>query len=81
MITRQEFNRLRPGDIITWGGTTDEPVCTVCGSESVHKDGNTTSTGTSVFEVWRCDDCGATMRGRQSLLSPEQRKNLLIKAK
>lgn len=64
----------------TWAGPQDVPVCTVCSSENVSPTGKTTATGASVFEVWRCNDCGHTMRDRKSQIEKEQREVLLMNA-
>lgn len=55
--------------------------CTVCSSENVEETNRHQYTNASAFKVYRCNDCGATMRARQSSLSPEQRENLLMKAR
>jgi len=62
----------------TWGGVSTAPVCTRCGSENVEPTGATYATGTGVFDVWGCDDCGGKMRTRTTNVSVAKRKNLLV---
>lgn len=65
----------------THGSVSDLPVCTTCGSEDVYETDHTVSTGVSKFRAWECGDCGSQMRSRRSLITPEQRKHLLVKAR
>ena len=53
-------------------GPEDGPVCTGCGSERLHRDGEY-HTNASVFQKWRCADCGKTDRTRsaEKALRPE----------
>jgi len=62
----------------TWGGVSNDPCCTRCGSHDVSKTGATWSTGTGVFDVWECDDCGGKMRTRTTNISVKKRQNLLV---
>ena len=55
----------------------DDPRCPHCGSTKVVKDG-TYTTNVSVFVAYRCLDCGATPRGRKSIVSKEKREGLLV---
>lgn len=65
----------------THGTVSDMPVCVTCGSEDVYETDHTISTGVSKFRVWECGDCGSQMRSRKSLITPEQRRHLLVKAR
>lgn len=51
--------------------------CRRCGSEHVHPTGRTSNTGLSVFNEFRCDDCGATQRSRVSTTEKSKRSQLL----
>lgn len=51
--------------------------CRRCGSEHVHPTGRTSNTGLSVFNEFRCDDCGATQRDRVSTTKKSKRAELL----
>jgi Zn ribbon nucleic-acid-binding protein len=71
------WDKLHPS-MATWGGNVDVPTCTACGSEDVFETDKTVATGSSVFRVWRCMDCGHNMRSRNTLLTKEQRNNVLM---
>ena len=51
--------------------------CRRCGSEHVHPTGRTSNTGLSVFNEFRCDDCGAVQRDRVSSTKKSKRAELL----
>lgn len=51
--------------------------CRRCGSEHVHPTGRTSNTGLSVFNEFRCDDCGAVQRDRVSTTKKSKRAELL----
>lgn len=59
---------------------TDRPVCTNCGSPNVVKKG-TETTKTMKYQRYRCTDCGTPLRGRFSILSKEDRENVLTQSK
>lgn len=54
----------------------ERPVCRNCGSSNIRKNGVRTTTS-MVYQRWRCNDCGATMRGRRAI-EPGDRKNVLV---
>lgn len=51
--------------------------CRRCGSEHVHPTGRSSNTGLSVFNEFRCDDCGAVQRDRVSTTTKAKRSTLL----
>ena len=55
------------------------PMCTVCGSPNLIKDGFSYTT-VGKFQGYKCKDCGKNMRGRYSLLTKEEKKSLLTSA-
>jgi hypothetical protein len=59
----------------------DVPVCTVCGSTDIGPTGRTVSTGVSVFNTHRCNDCGNVMRERNSIVSKSVKQSLLVGVK
>jgi hypothetical protein len=74
------WDRLHPS-AATAGGVRSTHVCTVCNSEDVELiPGKYHHTSVSKFPLFRCNDCGATMRSRDSVITPQQRANLLVKA-
>jgi hypothetical protein len=71
------WDRLHPSTA-TWSGNVDVPTCTACGSEDIIETEKTVSTNSSVFRVYRCGSCGHNMRGRNTLLTKDQRSNVLM---
>lgn len=59
----------------------DVPVCTVCASTDIVATGHTVSTGVSVFNTHRCNDCGNVMRERSSIVSKSVKQSLLVGVK
>ena len=55
----------------------DKPRCGVCLSDEVKPTGNIVSTNLSRFEEYVCE-CGARFKSKQSITSPEERKNYLV---
>ena len=55
----------------------DNPMCPHCMSTKIIEDGVYT-TNVSMFVAYRCLKCGATPRGRKTLVSKEKRDGLLI---
>lgn len=79
-LTIRAWDKSHPS-VATGEGRNGEPCCTVCGSENVHDTGRTQQTNVSRFQVYRCGDCGTTVRGRSTLINPQERSKLLVKAK
>ena len=59
---------------------TDRPVCTNCGSAHIVKKGVET-TLTQKYQRYRCEDCGTPLRGRTTILTKEERPNILTQSK
>jgi len=59
---------------------TNSPVCTNCGSSSLVKKGIET-TLTMQYQRYSCKDCGTPLRGRTTVLSKEDRPNILTQSK
>lgn len=57
----------------------DHAVCKGCASSNLHKRG-TYKTNLSIFQRYRCMDCGSWSRGRTNLLDKGKRKELLTNA-
>lgn len=51
--------------------------CPRCGSSSIQKKG-TYKTNVSVFQRYKCTDCGSWSRGRENLLTKEERCNIIV---
>ena len=77
-LDMRAWDKLHPS-AATHGGSAGKRVCTVCGSENVSATDRTYSTGVSQFRVYTCGDCGSHMRDRASMLTAEQRSNILVK--
>lgn len=59
-----------------------EKQCGVCGSLDMNLEpGVTAATNVSLFEVYRCGNCGHVMRGRQNIRSKDSMKEGLINAR
>ena len=59
------------------GQSLDRPTCTNCGSVNVIKKG-LAKTKTQMYQRYRCVDCGTPMRGRNTVIPKDQRKNILV---
>ena len=59
----------------------EESACTVCASTSLTPLAQSTATNVSVFQTYRCDDCGHVMRGRSNTRSKEEMKVSLVNAR
>lgn len=57
----------------------NEPTCRVCGGTHLEKDGNW-HTSLSVYDLYRCNDCGAYSRGRTTNTTKQQRNNVTMAA-
>jgi hypothetical protein len=77
-LDMRAWDKMHPS-AATHGGSTGKRVCTVCGSEDVKSTDKTYSTGVSVFRIFTCGACGAHMRDRASMLTSDQRSNILVK--
>ena len=55
----------------------NDPMCPYCMSKDLVEDGEY-KTSVSSFQCYRCQECGATPRGRTSSVSKEKRVGLLI---
>lgn len=58
-------------------GALDEVCCPCCGSTNVKETGDYDITHVSKFPVLQCGDCGATKSTRFTVLSKDQRNNIL----
>jgi hypothetical protein len=57
--------------------TTDKPLCNVCGSDRLHKNG-TYATNTNTYQKFKCADCGHNHRSRTAMYrDKEEKKNIL----
>jgi predicted RNA-binding Zn-ribbon protein involved in translation (DUF1610 family) len=76
------YNYLKPfmsnhPNLALYGNLTDK-ICPSCLSKNIHKDGvRRTYTNVNVYQRYECNDCGRHWRGSKSLLTKEQRENLL----
>jgi len=64
------YERLRPWiqnhpNVSLWIDS-DDPLCRVCGSDDIKKNG-LEHTNTSSYQRYKCNDCGAPLRGRNNL--------------
>jgi len=59
---------------------TDRPICTNCGSESLHRRGSA-RTKTQQYPRFQCQDCGTWVRDRFTELTPASRHKILVQAK
>ena len=55
----------------------DKPTCRVCGGTHLSSSGNW-HTSLSVYDLYRCDNCGAYSRGRKTNTTKEQRNNVTM---
>lgn len=55
----------------------EQPTCRVCGSTHLVKDGDW-HTSLSVYDLYRCTDCGAYSRGRTTNTTKQQRQNVTM---
>lgn len=58
-------------------GDLDEVCCPCCGSTDIEATGDYDITHVSKFPVYQCNDCGAVKSSRFTVLSKEQRSNIL----
>lgn len=56
------------------------PTCPTCGSTKLQKRG-TTTTRISKYQRYSCNKCGGWCRGRYSVLSTEEKPNILLQEK
>jgi DNA polymerase elongation subunit (family B) len=60
--------------------STEHPVCPNCGGDSFTETGTVYTTQQNAYSEVRCDSCGAVNRTKKSLITTEQRKNMLVPA-
>lgn len=81
LTLEQVYLKLRPYDSrhpnVNLKGDLSIPRCAKCGSADIDKTGKTVTTNVSVFEHYRCNSCGTNLRGRENLLTKDQRKNII----
>lgn len=53
------------------------PTCRICGGTHLSNSGNW-HTSLSVYDLYRCEDCGAYSRGRKTNTTKEQRNNVTM---
>lgn len=53
------------------------PVCPNCGSKHLHKKG-VERTQTQIYQRYSCQSCGKPSRGRNTLVPPDKRANVLV---
>lgn len=53
-----------------------KPACPTCGSKSLRNKGYAYTT-TSMFQRFKCNDCGYNMKGNQNLMEKDKRESLL----
>lgn len=75
------YTVLRPYDSrhpnVAIKGELDIPRCIKCGSADVEKTDKTVQTNVSLFEHYKCNCCGANLRGRKNILDKDKRVNIL----
>lgn len=74
------YHKLKPfmnnhPNLALYGDLSDK-LCPVCLSKNIHKDGIAT-TNMNKYQRYECNDCGKNFRGNKSLLTKEQKENLL----
>ena len=55
----------------------NDPRCTNCGSKHIHRKGVERTT-TQIYPRYSCQACGKPQRGRNTLVPPEKRPNILV---
>lgn len=65
----------------THGSGTKVPLCPTCSSEDVSPTESTIGTRTGQYRVWKCNDCGANMRERHTLVPRKEAGNILVGVK
>lgn len=58
----------------------DRPMCTNCGSTSLHRHG-VRRTKTQQYPRYQCQDCGTWVRGRKTEVDKDRRDNILTQAR
>jgi len=58
----------------------DDMVCPNCGGTHINKKG-VEHTKTFSYQRYRCVDCGTPLRGRNTILSADKRKNIITQSK
>ncbi len=53
-------------------------VCSHCGSDDLTLETKPYRTNASAFRVWRCNDCGAQSREKQTIIDKDVRKDILV---
>lgn len=80
-VLEEIYLRLRPYDRrhpnLALHGDLVKPAC-VCGCTNLSPTGKVVTTGVSVFDTYRCDDCGRVVRSRKNKLTKEQREQILM---
>jgi len=60
--------------------STEHAVCPNCGGSSFTETGTVYTTQQNAYSEVKCDSCGAINRTKKSLITTEQRKNMLVPA-
>jgi predicted nucleic-acid-binding Zn-ribbon protein len=60
--------------------STEHPVCPNCGGDSFTEGGSYYTTQQNAYTSVRCDSCGAVNRTKKTIITTEQRKNMLVPA-
>jgi len=81
VVLEQVYLKLRPYDSrhpnVALKGDLSIPRCTKCGSCNIEKTEKTVQTNVSLFEHYKCNNCGANLRGRTNTLDKDSRGNIL----
>jgi len=80
-ILEEVYIKMRPWikghPSVSMFGDMDGNTCTACGSSNLIQVGEYI-TAVSAFDTYRCEECGAISRSRQSSIGRKHRKNLLV---
>lgn len=58
----------------------DTPICRNCGSDHVHsKGGEYTNTGMFSYQRYKCQDCGANLRGRKAVKGTQKKSKQVLR--
>ena len=81
LVTEELYLKLRPWSKghpnITTGSMSESKRCPTCGSLDLQPSGYST-TNTSQFKRYKCDNCGSYSRGRSNILTTPVKANLLV---
>lgn len=74
------YHKLKPfmnnhPNLALYGDLADK-LCPVCLSKNIHKDGVATTTNNK-YQRYECNDCGKNFRGNKSILTKEEKENIL----